>query len=212
MKGIAFTLALACFAFTSCTKPESQIPDAIVPAVALETPTPIPEEIQPDVPETIAESRGWYPWYTWIDPITKSINEPPLRSVKLKPQDLEVRLWVDNELGNRRGYILRRRADEWTGLTVITNNLDSSHARFTYRSAPMATPPNGFDDLWHQLLEHQVLTLGHCNETREVEDFYVFEIRKGDAYRTYYYSDPAHSQCGGANDVLAIDQLLKQTI
>lgn len=209
---MALTLGLACFAFVSCTKPEARIPDALVPPVALETPTPIPEEIPPDVPETIAESRGWYSWYTWIDPITKSINVPPLRRVELKPHDVEVRLWVDNELGNRRGYILRRRADEWTGLTIITTNFDSAHARFTYRSIPMATPPNGFDDLWHQLLVHEVLTLGHCYETREGEATYVFEVRKGDAYRTYSYSDPASSQCAGAKEVLVIDQLLKQTI
>ncbi|HYJ91569.1 MAG TPA: hypothetical protein VEV84_09690, partial [Pyrinomonadaceae bacterium] len=136
-----------------------------------------------------------------------------LRTVDLSNNDIEVRVWAGFGLTHLEGFTLKRLDGKWSALHIgyefVSNN-------FKIRTSELAEPAGGWEAAWASLLKHQILTLPDarsikCEAMFEDGFSYVVEVKKGPAYRTYMYDNPAEdfdNRCKEADEILAIASII----
>jgi len=181
------------------------------PDAGLPTPSPTPIEVRipdaftPDAPT----AKQLY--FETIDKRTDSARIGRLRSKRLGENELEFRIWYGFGLTVLQGYVLHRAANGiWTGI-----NLDSDfiNQKFVDRSKHLYMPPEQWRTFWDSLKDHQVLTMPdgdaiHCSTIADDGFAYVVELKKGDSYRTYAYTNP--QPCPEAKQLDEVWKLLNQ--
>ena len=148
----------------------------------------VPAAPQQSSPVTrVVPSDGRFEFYfKSIDRLTEGMKLKPLRSLSLKPGDVELRVW---EMANGdSGYVIRRTANKWSA--VAGDQFQQTKPRL--RPVPTSTD---WAAVWERLERDGIGDLrddserGSCNTILDGVA-YVVEIAREKSYRTYNISNP----------------------
>ncbi len=160
-----------------------------------------------DVPRIEQEERDRM-FFGTIDELTRRIGWEPLHSKQLAPSEFEVRIWIGFGLMPLEAFVLRRDDDRWIGQHVV-DALKKSDVAVT-----RVTPRSGWNAIWKELQDLQILTLpDESTLTPPPENVldggaYVVEVKEGDRYRTYTYTNPEIREQPEAKKIVAISHVL----
>jgi hypothetical protein len=146
-----------------------------------------------------------------LDERTKKINLSRLSTTELSDRDLEVRFWYDGRPYVINGFIIRRRAAQWSALGIRQTN-EGEPSQVTQE--PLPKPKSGWEAAWQRLIDAGILTLPdgssikRCNSEVLDGGGYVFETKVERVYRTYMYRNPQFANCDEAKQVLLIEKII----
>lgn len=131
-----------------------------------------------------------------------------LRRVSLPEDDLELRVWIGFGVIPLEGFVIKRSSGRW--LSTHLRSISPRLARRDYQRTLQA-PKSGWEPFWQHLTNEGVLTLPDSSELKgeilaaDGESF-VVEVKRGNSYRTYRYSNPDLQQWPEAKSILGIVQ------
>lgn len=137
----------------------------------------------------IVPTASWVSiYFEAIDALTRRVKLKPLRTLRLPPGDLEIRIWEGFGLGPLRGFIIRRTGTKWSALAPT---------EWPDRRAKLAAVPRSTDwaRTWDELERGGLLQLRDDSEIPQCEMVldgigYVVEIARGGYYRTFLVDNP----------------------
>jgi hypothetical protein len=161
----------------------------------------------------IMPAGRWEPFFfKIIDERTKAANLPCLRTVNLPEEDVEVRVWIGFGINGEEGFILRRSANQWSGL-YLKGTFEHYPPEKYQEQRTLSTPKSGWEKFWRRLIEAGILTLPDasavgCNTHVLDGGCYVVEINTNKTYRTYMYDNPHYAKCDEAKRMIGIIKIL----
>lgn len=132
--------------------------------------------------------------YITVDRAVRKIGRADLRSRRFAAGDVELRLWSGFSWGLVNGFILTRRSGAWRA-TLVRQDYRKP-ARLAWTVQPIAPPARGWNAVWSEL---DALGLRTIPDEASLPDDGVgiddgtkllFEVRRGAAYRAFYYDNP----------------------
>ena len=127
-------------------------------------------------------------YFESIDDLARRMKLKPLRTLRLRPDELEVRIWEGFGLGPLTGYVMKRSEGRWSALASRQAYKRATESLRVPRSADWAAT-------WARLERDGIREIRDDSDNPScvmVLDGvgYVVEIAQGDAYRTYLVSNP----------------------
>jgi hypothetical protein len=137
------------------------------------------------------------------------VNLPPLRTVVLPENDLEVRFWYEG-MEIIYGVVIRRMGQQWSA-NWIYQTVDSKPS--STRMVLLDPPKSGWDVLWNKLVDAGILTLPdsphpRCSSGALDGVGYIVETNVNRTYRTYMYGNPRLMKCPEAKQMVQLEQTL----
>lgn len=163
-----------------------------------------------DTTEARVEAK-WEPiFFRSIRERISEIGVPDLRTVRLRNDDFELRVWVGFGINGNDALILRHSSNQWSA--VHLHGMGERPPFVTSLSNP-SEPRSGWNAAWRKLTDAGLLTLPdalavNCNTHMFDGKSYVVEINKDTSYRTYLYDNPHHASCKEAKQMLAIGDII----
>lgn len=142
-----------------------------------------------------------------INHVTKLVNIKGLREIRLKNDDIEVRIWRSSSL---EGVFLKRIAGQWSGLHIKPNGYYKAEK---VEIEQLNSPKSGWESFWKQLIDKEILTLPQSTENKcDISTIdgttYVVEINQYRTYRTYYYPEGNDKICREAKQMKEIGEFI----
>jgi hypothetical protein len=163
----------------------------------------------------IIPNDGWVKiYFESIDKLTKRLGFKPLSLVKIKPGDLEVRIWSGFGIQGSDGTIIQRISNKWSAFS-----LDDPQG--TRRTDGKIVPPNAkkapenidWAKIWEQMERAGIKTIKdnseipHCSAILDGIGW-VVEIAEANYYRTYMLSNPQLDRSEDGDKLLGIVAIL----
>jgi hypothetical protein len=211
MRRYIFPLVIALFAFFL---------GITVTAVWLIKRKPVAKSPQPHLtaegePEqtSLNPPHQWeYAFFPKIDERARIADLTNLRTSDIKPEDVEVRVWLCASFTGIEGFLLRKEKGQWVALL-----LDPIDTRHTASKQPIVldAPKSGWEACWQRLTDAGILTLPdayavQCNSMIEDGSSYVVESRVNESYRTYMYDNPGYAKCEEARQMMRIGSIISE--
>lgn len=128
-----------------------------------------------------------------------------LRYKELPPNSKEIRIWASFDKPSFRGLILSQNNEEWTALFIPPSG--SSEKLEDSRLLP--PPKMGWINLWAKLDSLEIMTLPDPMDVSEIDgSTVVVEIKNGDSYRNYKYSNLGKMNSNNHKKILEICETL----
>ena len=155
--------------------------------------------------------------YSWKSEMFPLINERTtiaglqnLQTLRLAPEDFEIRIWHGFGLIVPSGLILKRMDGKWTALH-LTSASKERHQSDSERV--LIEPKSGWQSCWSRLTNAGVLTLPDAAQLgKEPVDpdvlSYVVELNIGGEYRTYHYTYPEANKHREAKQMIEIGDIM----
>ena len=145
-----------------------------------------------------------------INQLTSEAKMQSLRTIELRGDDLEVRIWVGFGLQGVDGLVLRRSSSQWTAIHLHGM---ADRPPFPASQQHLEPPASGWETLWQKVTAAGILTLPdaaslQCDPAGKDGTSYVVEINTSGTYRTYRYHEPHHANCNEARQMLGIGDIL----
>ncbi len=133
-----------------------------------------------------------------------------LQTLRLAPEDFEIRIWHGFGLIVPSGLILKRMGGKWTALH-LTSASKERHQSDSERV--LIEPKSGWQSCWSRLTNAGVLTLPDATQLgKEPVDpgvlSYVVELNIGGEYRTYHYTYPEANEHREAKQMIEIGDII----
>jgi hypothetical protein len=153
---------------------------------------------QPVFPQTrIVPDSGWVKiYYEAIDELTKRMGLAPLRSIQIKSDDLEIRIWSGFGGSGITGEAIKRTNDKWSSISMVIpsggESVDGQPVEQKLKTAPDSID---WPVVWEKLERAGINEIRDDSEiqrcSRTLDGIsYVVEIARSDFYRTYHVANP----------------------
>lgn len=153
-----------------------------------------------------------------VDRLTRKTGLTPLRKMKLARDDRELRIWSGFSWGMIEGFVLGRRGGRWSASRIAYARRRGEKIPGLHRD-PVAPPKRGWGALWTELDAIGLRTIPDeaslPSDGVHVDDGtkYLFELRLGTSYRSYYYDNPdAHPRKPSAAKVAKMVRIVARTL
>ncbi|NOT58826.1 MAG: hypothetical protein HOP19_01240 [Acidobacteria bacterium] len=200
--------------FNACSSAPQQTPSSnttSTPRVtATEYPSPTPK-LSPDKKLTL-----YIPKDFWVDLFFEAINErankaglSPLKTSTLPDGDLELRVWDGFGVTLLNGFVLKKKAGQWSAIKLIWGRDEKKTERVVALNHGVAEPAGGWDKFWQQLVDEGILSLPDasqidCEPSVLDGTSCVVELNLKGVYRTYKYGNPDYAECAEAKKMMKI--------
>lgn len=157
-----------------------------------------------NIPKIFLRSRA----FKIINYKTKSVGEKPLRTLRVDPDSLEVRIWIGFGLmNNLEGYIFKKKHTGWEFYHLPL----FEQPELMYK---LNEPKSGSEAFWSKISKEGILSLPDSSELKNpafVVDggSYVVELLTNKEYRTYHYSNPEYQKWPEAKKLLSIIKIIR---
>ena len=155
------------------------------------------------------ENLGWQEvFFREINQRTKLANLASLRDTDMDCNDLELRVWIGFGPVALKGFVINRRASEWSA--IYLRSINPSVARSDYQKR-LGTPKSGWNVLWKRLVGNDLLALTGTKQRSGWVDgeSFVVEIKTAGSYKTYMYDNPELSKDPGGMKMLEIVRIVR---
>lgn len=164
-----------------------------------------------------AMNPGWIPISGGPIEACLEANIPLLKDALREKNDLELRIWkgFGLQITGLQGLILTRVEGTWEATHLAGYSPELKPGGGNLRQwIDLDEPRSGWDGLWRQLDDLDVLTLPDATQLEgEVGVLdgtaYVVELCADGTYRTYHYNNPSYQPWPEAKKMLAIDKLIR---
>ncbi|HKO60487.1 MAG TPA: hypothetical protein VJV03_04950 [Pyrinomonadaceae bacterium] len=145
-----------------------------------------------------------------INELTREAKLPSLRTIRMRGDDLEVRVWVGFGLQGVDGLVLRRSSNQWSAIHLHGM---ADRPPFPSSQQKLDAPKSGWEAAWRKLVEAGILTLPDASELRcrtYIKDgtSYIVETNMNSTYRTYLYDNPKYARCNEARQMIRIGEMI----
>jgi len=177
---------------------------------------PMTQQIEPPIRPAANQFKLIVPKSSWeqiyFEEINKRAHIANLQRIRvaLPKDDLELRLWNGFGLTALEGFVLRRRAGEWSAI-----HLEGIHRRLPSQEyqKQLPAPKSGWNEAWRKLVEMGVASLPDAEEINcsggALDGMsYVVELNYERTYRTYMYDNPSYAKCQQAKRMIAIGNFI----
>jgi hypothetical protein len=159
--------------------------------------------------QRVVPNANWVSAYFGsVDRLTRHLHLPRLRTAKLHPGDLDVRIWEGFGISGYRGYVIRRIGQRWSGLAVT----EDTSGRPAFPKVPAAAD---WGATWEELERGGLADirddseLVHCQMVMDGIG-YVIETAKEDYYRTYLVDNPQSQRSQDGDRFLQLLPILRR--
>jgi hypothetical protein len=177
-----------------------------------QSPKPASSQSQSGPFQLVIPKNLWEPLFFQAINERASIAELSTLRSELPKDDLEVRIWHGFGVTNLEGFVLRRRAGNWSAI-----HLDGIHPALpkAQYQRQLRVPKSGWSTCWTRLVELGILELPDVYEIQcapMVNDgmSYVVEFNHGNVYRTYLYENPSYAKCEQAKRMISIGNFVAE--
>jgi hypothetical protein len=156
-----------------------------------------------EIPMTFAAQKIIIPNNTWvkiyfeeIDRLAKIMKIKNLRSVRLQPEVLEVRVWWGFGISSNGGMVFKRVGKRWAAASMVDpRHTTSVNGRFVEPSVKQGPANTDWAQTWERLKQAGILDIKDDSEIPHCQQIldgicYVVEIAQPDFYRTYLVANP----------------------
>lgn len=157
-------------------------------------------------PQIIESNYRWEPFFfEQINRTTDLVEITELRSVRLKANDLEIRIW---RFGiPLEGVVLRRVDNVWSATRIKTEGYEGPDKAELIDLSP---PESGWERFWQSVIAKGLLELPdaseiNCRSTVIDGMVYVVEVNQNNKYRTFMYGE---GKCFEAETIREIADLI----
>jgi hypothetical protein len=182
------------FLFSSCV--QNYPPN--IEVSTLPSPRPVLTEFEKsEKAEYLEKAKKEFRQY--IEKVSKDFGVPSLEKIEMTNGDLEVRIWRFSSFSTQdSGLILKRLDNKWLGnlirRTIKISDLGKKKTPAKFFRKVVNNPKSGWEILWRQLVNEQILTLPDGDEVGnevcpDCETF-VIETKVEGKYRVYDYHSP----------------------
>jgi hypothetical protein len=163
----------------------------------------------------IIPDAGWVKiYFESIDKLTKRLGFKPLRSIEIKPGDLEVRIWSGFGIQGSGGTIIKRIAGKWSAFTLDdpegTRGVNGRAIQPNTKKAPKSID---WAKAWEQMELAGIETIKDESEIPKCSEVldgisWVIEIAKPGYYRTYMQGNPQIARSEDGDKLLHVIAIL----
>ena len=141
-------------------------------------------------------------YFEEIDRLAQRMRLKPLRTLRLRSDELEVRVWTGFGLGPLTGHVIRRSEGRWSALASRQAYKTPTESLRVPRSTDWAAT-------WARLERDGIREIRDDSENPSCHMVldgigYVVEIAERDAYRTYLVSNPQTARTADGDRFLAL--------
>lgn len=135
-------------------------------------------------------------------------NLPELKTKKLDANDLEFRVWLNYFKRGSTAFFIERINGKWGGIYIRERNFPKP-----LPPVPLSIPKSGWNIMWERLKNQGLIILPDMYELDNLRldhdgRFYLVEIKQGNNYRAYHYSNPQVQEFAEAEKFLQIIEIL----
>lgn len=154
------------------------------------------------------ENNSWQViFFREIDERAKLANLDQLRDTILQADDLELRIWIGFGPVPLKGFVIKRRASEWSA--IYLRSITPSVAHSDYKIT-LGRPKSGWDTFWKRLIDNEVLSMKSTMPSGWVDgESFVVEIKTRDSYKTYMIDNPELSKRTEGRRMIEIVRIIR---